>query len=128
MGPNTKKENKRIKTRKIFNKLNLFIPLVRPKMLDKQTTTKQINRIINSVKELVSTLKTFEISKAINGKETPIAKAAPEIILIMYIRSKIEPANLSRAFFGFAKKIPLNVSFVSEFLFMLTAKARAGIV
>ena len=104
------------------------MPLDNPKMLEEQTITKQINKTINSVKEELSISKTLDISTAINGKETPMAMAAPEMMLIIKIKSKNNPANLSNMLFGFAKKIPLKVRLVSGFLFKLTANARAGIV
>ena len=64
------------------------MPLDNPKMLEEQTITKQINKTINSVKEELSISKTLDISTAINGKETPIAMAAPEMMLIIKIKSK----------------------------------------
>lgn len=104
------------------------MPLDNPKMLEEQTITKQINKTINSVKEELLISNTLDISTAINGKETPMAMAAPEMMLIIKIKSKNKPANLSNMLFGFAKKIPLKVRLVSGFLFKLTANARAGIV
>ena len=69
-------------------------------------------------------LKIVENIFAISGKDSPIAIAAPEIILTIKIKSKIHPRNLY--FFTFPIKIPLNVNGLSGFFIKLIAKAKAG--
>ena len=51
VGPSIRNALRRTKTKKIFMTLSLFMPFDKPKMLEKQTITKQSNKIINSVNE-----------------------------------------------------------------------------